>query len=133
MGRGAGGDPTASAVISDVIDIARGIYIPPFGVASDQIKTIKMADMDERVIAAYVRLVVEDTSGVLADIAGILRDHEISIQSALQLTELTKGIVPLILLTHDTKTKALKEALKKIEKLRAVKEPPFTMRIIEQE
>lgn len=133
VGRGAGGDPTASAVIADLIDIARGVNVPAFGVVSGQWQDIPMADMDERMVASYIRLIVEDSPGVLADISGILRDCNISIKSALQLSEITKGIVPLILITHTTKTKALKDALKKIEKLRAVKESPFTMRMIEQE
>lgn len=133
VGRGAGGDPTASAVIADIVDIARNIYIPAFSVKMDTINATPMADMDERMVASYIRLIVEDSPGVLADISGILRDFGISIKSALQLTEIAKGIVPLILITHTTKTKALKDALKKIEKLRAVKEAPFTMRMIEQE
>ncbi len=133
VGRGAGGDPTASAVVADIIDIARGVHISPFGVPSEKWNDTPMADMDERMVASYIRLIVEDSPGVLADISGILRDENISIQSALQLSEITKGIVPLILITHTVKTKALKGALAKIEKLRSVKEQPFTMRIIEQE
>lgn len=133
VGRGAGGEPTASAVLSDVVDIARNNYVAPFGAPSGRLQNVSMADMGERRVISYIRLIVEDASGVLADIAGILRDHKISIKSALQLTEITKGIVPLIMITHETPTKALKNSLDQIEKLRAVKEPPFTMRIIEQE
>ena len=133
VGRGAGGDPTASAVLADVIDAARNTYVAPFGVNADQMENTQMAQMDECVKAVYIRLIVEDSPGVLADISGILRDESISIKSALQLSEITKGIVPLILITHSAKTKAIDTAIRKLSKLKAVKEAPFLMRIIEQE
>jgi homoserine dehydrogenase len=133
VGRGAGGDPTASAVVADIMDIARNVYVPAFGVEPDQWRDIQLADMDKAEKAVYIRLIVEDRSGVLADIAKILSEAGISIQSALQLSEITKGIVPLILTTHTSQAKVLNQAIEKIGKLKPVKEPPFTMRIIEQE
>ena len=90
-----------------------------------------MADMDQRTVPMYLRLVVEDKSGVFAEVAGILAKFDISIKSAFQHSEITKGIVPLVLVLHEVKVKDLKQALEKISKIKAVKEEPFYMRIMD--
>jgi len=132
VGRGAGGDETASAVMSDVADILRGNRLPVFGVGASQLRDVRFADMEERCVPIYVRMIVEDKSGVLADLTSILRDLNISVKSALQHSEIEQGIVPMILRLHRAKASDLTEALNRIEKLESVKETPFTMRIIEQ-
>lgn len=132
VGRGAGGDETASAVLSDLADILRGNRLPVFDVGASQLRDVRFADMEERCVPIYVRMIVEDKSGVLADLTSILRDLNISVKSALQHSEIKEGLVPMILTLHRAKASDLNEALNRIEKLESVKGTPFTMRIIEQ-
>lgn len=131
VGRGAGGFETASAVVADIIDLVRGQRLGVFGRPADKLIERKMADMDQRTVPMYLRLVVEDKSGVFAEVAGILAKFDISIKSAFQHSEITKGIVPLVLVLHEVKVKDLKQALEKISKIKAVKEEPFYMRIMD--
>ena len=83
-GRGAGGGPTASAVIADVIDIARGHRVPLFGIPATELEAVPTRGMNHHKGAYYVRFNVVDESGVLADIARALTDHKVSMESVLQ-------------------------------------------------
>ena len=131
VGRGAGGDETASAVIADIIDLMRAQGVPVFGRQADRLSEPQLANMNMRVISVYVRLVVEDKPGVFADIASQLSKFDLSIKSALQHSEITKGIVPVILVLRDVRVENLNGALQAIEKMKAVKETPFYMRIMD--
>lgn len=128
-GRGAGAGPTASAVVADIVDIARGRETPIFGVPTDALETMRVAPMDERVGLYYVRVMVYDNPGVFADIAGALRDSEISIESAIQRGRAEDGVVPVVLTTHETREASMRHALDLIGALESVAETPRMIRI----
>jgi homoserine dehydrogenase len=128
-GAGAGGDATASAVVSDIIDIARGRALPLMGIAADAVGTLSPADIDNRVGSYYFRLIVLDQPGVVADVSAILRDHKISMESMLQRGRDPGQPVSLILTTHETTEGEMKKAIDKIAQLKSVSEPPHVMRI----
>ena len=128
-GRGAGAGPTASAVVADIVDIARGRQTPTYGVPVDKLAAMRVRQMDERVGLYYVRVMVLDKPGVFADIAGALRDSQISIESAIQRSRKEGGVVPLVLTTHETKEAAMRQALELIVALESVAEPPRMIRI----
>jgi homoserine dehydrogenase len=128
-GRGAGAGPTASAVVADIIDIARGRKTPTFGVPAEELKIPRVVPMEERHGLYYVRVMVNDRPGVFADIAGALRDSRISIESAIQRGRAEGGVVPVILTTHETKEALMQHALELIGSLDSVAEPPRMIRI----
>jgi len=128
-GRGAGEGPTASAVMGDVIDVARGNRLPTFSIAADSLRPIQSATMDHHVGPYYVRLTVIDQPGVIADISAILRDRNISIGSMLQRGRDPGEPVPVVLITHECKEKALTKAMEQISALKAVAEKPKIIRI----
>ncbi len=128
-GRGAGGDPTASAVVADLIDIARGRAPLPFSVPSDRLKIRAATPPEKRTGCWYIRLQVSDKPGVVADVSAILRDENISIESLLQHGRSPTDSVPVVLATHETDEAAMAKAIGKISALPAVKESPCRMRI----
>tara|TARA_Y100000588_G_scaffold34206_1_gene33209 strand:+ start:2092 stop:3384 length:1293 start_codon:yes stop_codon:yes gene_type:complete len=128
-GRGAGAGPTASAVVADIVDIARGRQTPTYGVPLDVLSGMQVRPMDERVGLYYVRVMVADMPGVFADIAGALRDSQISIESAIQRGRAEDGVVPVVLTTHETKEAAMRQAMELIADLDSVAEPPRMIRI----
>ncbi len=129
-GRGAGRFPTASAVVSDIVDAARERIS---GIAGREVElnfSPKVAEIESRY---YIRFTVVDRPGVLAKISGILGKHCISISSVHQ-TERAKGrnnTVPLILLTHEASEKEMSQAIKEISKLDVVKRTPVLIRIMD--
>lgn len=130
-GRGAGAGPTASAVVADVVDIARGIALPTFSVPATTLRPPKVAAMDRHVGSYYIRLLVLDQPGVMADVTAILRDQDISIESMLQRGRSPGEPVPVVLITHETVEAALGRALTSIGALPAVQQPPVMIRIEE--
>ena len=130
-GRGAGAGPTASAVVGDLIDIARGQRVPTFSVPAASLTKAQLLPMDRHRGAYYIRLVVLDRPGVIADIAAAFRDEAVSIESMLQRGRSTTEGVPVILVTHVTEEARMRSALKKIAQLEAVVEPPHMIRIEE--
>jgi homoserine dehydrogenase len=127
MGAGAGGRPTASAVVADIIDIARGRTLPLFGVAAP--RAVNPADLSGRVGSYFIRLVVIDQPGVIADVSAILRDHNVSLESVLQRGRDVGKPVSVILTTHETTESAMRKVTEKISKLSSSVEPPHIMRI----
>ena len=130
-GRGAGGGPTASAVIADVIDIARGHRVPLFGIPATELEAVPTCGMDHHKGAYYVRFNVVDESGVLADIARALTDHKVSMESVLQRSRDPNQIVPVVMTLHETEEAAMRRAVDQISKIGAVVEPPVVIRIEE--
>lgn len=127
-GAGAGAEPTASAVVADIIDLARGIRLSAFGVPAAALTRLKPA---AATLAAhhYMRLQVMDKPGVVADIAAILRDEAISIESLLQQGSSATESVPLVITTHDAEALAMRRAVDKIAKLKVIAAPPCVLRI----
>ncbi len=128
-GRGAGAGPTASAVAADLIDLARGRKLPAFGVPVNALKTLTSASMDRRQGAYYMRLMVVDQPGVLADVAGALRDEQVSVERMLQSGRAPGEAVPMVMTLHDTAEVAMKRAVARLGALAAVVEPPRLIRI----
>lgn len=128
-GRGAGGGPTASAVIADIIDVARGHQVPLFGIPGSSLKKLPTRDMSHHQGAYYVRFNVVDESGVFADIASALKDNNVSMESVLQRSRDPDQIVPVVMTLHNTEEAAMRRAVDQISKLNAVVEAPVVIRI----
>jgi homoserine dehydrogenase len=129
QGRGAGAGPTASAVVADLIDIARGARIPVWGAAELTLSERAAVPISEHHGAYFLRLMVVDQPGVLADVTGILRDHGVSLESMLQHGRSPGEAVPIVLVTHETGEAAIGKAIAGIAKLEAVLETPALIRI----
>jgi homoserine dehydrogenase len=129
-GRGAGAGPTASAVMADVVDIATGRRAPAFGVAAKSLKRLKRSPMRRHVGRYYLRLIVSDRPGVIAEVSAVLRDARISIESLLQRGRAAAGKpVPVVLITHEAEEAAMTRALERIGRLKTVAETPRMIRI----
>jgi homoserine dehydrogenase len=129
QGRGAGGGPTASAVVADLIDIARGRATPVWGAASEALSNVPSLPMAAHVGAYYLRLMVVDRPGVIADVTAVLRDQGISLESMLQRGRSPGEAVPVVMVTHETNEAAMRRALARISELGAVLEAPAMIRI----
>lgn len=131
MGAGAGGDATASAVVADIVDIARGTRLPLMGVGNDHVTALAPADIRGREGSYYLRVQVLDVPGVVADISAILRDDKVSLESVLQRGRDPGQPVQLIMTTHETREADMRHAVEKIAALAAIMETPHVMRIEE--
>lgn len=127
-GAGAGSEPTASAVVADIVDVVRMLTsdpenrVPHLAFQADSLTDTKLLSIDEVVTAYYLRLCVEDRPGVLADIARLLADQNISIEALLQKEPAEdKQVVPVIILTQRVVESELDRAISGIEALGAVK------------
>jgi homoserine dehydrogenase len=128
-GRGAGAGPTASAVVADLMDIARGRTLPTFSVPAAQLKRLPPSPMERHRGAYYVRLMVVDRPGVIADVTAALRDEQVSLESMLQRGRAPDAAVPVVLTTHETEEASMRRALARIAVLDTVREPPHLIRI----
>jgi homoserine dehydrogenase len=128
-GRGAGARPTASAVVADLIDIARRRFTPVWGAQSGALTDAPSVPMHAHVGAYYLRLMVVDRPGVIADVTAVLRDARISLESMLQRGRSPGEAVPVVLVTHETTESAMREALDRIATLPTVLEDPAMIRI----
>ncbi len=128
-GRGAGAGPTASAVVADLIDLARGRSTPVWGAASDKLSHAPSLPISAHHGAYYLRLMVVDRPGVIADVTAALRDAGVSLESMLQRGRSPGEAVPVVLVTHETGEAAMRAALVRIAALDAVLEEPTMIRI----
>ena len=126
-GPGAGEGPTASAVVADVIDIARGVRVPAFGVPAVRL-TKATRSMAGSAAAYYVRLTLEDKPGTLAKVAAILGDHQISIHRMRQYDH-SDNRAPVLIVTHETTQQRLDVALSEIERSDVSLAAPVALRI----
>ena len=136
-GAGAGAEPTASAVVADLLDVARDIstdhhYRVPylaFSGIGDDVNKLPIMPMEDIITAYYLRLLAVDRPGVLARVATILAEQGISIEALIQ-KEATEGeLVPIILLTHRTREKQMNEAIRLIESLADIAGPVTRIRV----
>ena len=126
-GKGAGSEPTASAVIADLVDVTRlqtadpENRVPHLAFQPDAVQNIPILPMAEVTTSYYLRLAVADQAGVLAEITRILAAHDVSIDALLQ-KEAAEGEsqTDLVILTHETKEKNLMAALSEIQDLKTV-------------
>jgi homoserine dehydrogenase len=128
-GPGAGGNATASAVISDIIAIARGGKASPMlGFKRPLESGLKLLDKDEIVSKYYLRLEVADKPGVLSSVSKVMGEQNISIETMLQKPG-KDGKATLLLATHSCQERAMQEAINQLHKLESVKEKPVMIRM----
>jgi homoserine dehydrogenase len=130
QGRGAGDGPTASAVVADLIDIARGEYGPPYAMPAAELTAPKSADSGERRSRAYLRFTVEDRVGVLAEIAAAMRDAGVSIESLIQRGANPDGSVLVAIVTHEGPERSVAHALEKLSGSSSLIGQPMWMPIL---
>ncbi len=133
IGPGAGGEATASAVVGDIVAIARGLRTPPFGVPATALKPLARAPIQMHEGGYYIRLSVYDRPGAAAAIAARMAERSISLESIVQRRppgEYEKpAAVPVILITHATYEKLIREALAAVVGDGFLAEPPQLIRI----
>jgi homoserine dehydrogenase len=134
-GPGAGMMPTGSAVVSDLVDVARNILVdaagrvPSVGYQPYGIKPRRIKSIEELQTEYYFRFSAEDRPGVLSKVAGILGKHQISIKSVHQQGRDLVGAVPIVMITHEAKEAFVKTALAEIDQLDAIKDETILIRI----
>ena len=132
-GRGAGAHPTASAVVADIVDVARGNVRPVFGIPVGKLKPFKAPPQKAHEGGFYVALQLHDKPGAVAAVAKILADEKISIESIVQrgrsASETPRATAQFILITHDTLEPAIRKAISRIEKDGHVAGHPRVIRI----
>jgi len=134
-GRGAGMMPTASAVVSDLVDLARNMLsggagrVPALGFQREMIREIPIMPIDRISAHYYFRFSALDRPGVLSTISGILGMHGISIQSVHQKGRKTSGAVPVVMLSHRAREADVKQALREISALDVTAAKPVVIRI----
>lgn len=131
QGRGAGEGPTASAVVADLIDVARGEWGPPFAMPSSALLAMEPAPQADHVGRYYIRMAVADRPGVLADLTAVLRDQGVSVESLIQKGTSPEGGVYFVLTTHATRQAAALAAMEGMGRLDAVLDPPVLMHILD--
>jgi homoserine dehydrogenase len=127
-GAGAGGDATASAVIADIVDIVRGNSGPMLGYKKGLESGLKLLSKDDIETNYYIRLLVDDVSGVLANVTTTLGEYGISIESMLQ-KPIDNNKAKLLFTTHQTKESQMQDAIKSLSKLDTVDENIAMIRI----
>lgn len=129
IGRGAGQDATASAVIADIADSVRYLLGAPVRPSAAVGGEARLATLEDVSGEFYLRMEVPDQSGVLASIASDLASENISIELLQQRKHETKGKAWLLLTTHSTSEAAIKRACKKLRDAKYVFDEPFVLRI----
>jgi homoserine dehydrogenase len=134
-GAGAGMNATASAVMGDVMAIARNLRsgaearTPAMAYCPEHIGRLSIKPMDEIVSQYYLRFTTVDKPGVLAQIAGVLGRHDISIASMIQPERHEEEAVPIVLMTHEAREASVRSALDEIDALDMVREKSRLIRI----
>jgi homoserine dehydrogenase len=134
-GHGAGMMPTASAAVSDAIDIARDLLngnvstVPMLSFQMKDIRSIPIHPIDEIQSVYYFRFAALDQPSVLSKITGILGNHDISIKSVHQTEQKLNGAVPIFMLTHQAREAKVKKALSEISSLDIISDTPVLIRI----
>jgi homoserine dehydrogenase len=134
-GQGAGMMPTASAVVSDLLDLARNLLygapnrVPPLGCRQALETTRLIKPLNDLVTNYYFRFAAQDQPGVLAQVAGILGKYGISIAAVIQKGREVAGIVPIVMITHEAREADVRQALKEIDQLPVLSPPAVFYRI----
>lgn len=139
-GQGAGSLPTASAVVSDVIDVARNIpfhsfgRVPPTSYQWEKRIPVRVRPIEELTTRYYLRFMVLDNPGVLSHIAGVLGNQGISIASVIQKGRKQGQTVPVVIMTHRASERSVRESLKEIDRMSSViSEPTMLIRVEDNE
>jgi len=135
-GAGAGSEPTASAVVADIIDVARALScgpesrVPALAFSADALSDLPVLPVGEVETAYYLRLHAQDRPGVLARVASILSERGINIESIMQKdVEEQDGLVPIIILTHRVREQSMNDAIAAMEALDEVAGPLMRIRV----
>jgi homoserine dehydrogenase len=136
VGPGAGGPATASAVLSDIADIARGLKVAPFGRPVERLAEVKKAPMQRHEGGYYIRMLARDKPGTAATIATRLAEQDISLESIVQRPHLGEELdgtkaraVPVILVTYATAEDAVRKALAAVGRDKVISGRPQVIRI----
>ena len=131
QGAGAGDGPTASAVVADLIDLARGEIGAPFSVPVAELEAMPRAETGHRLGRSYIRFMVTDRPGVLAEITAALRDAGVSIESLIQKGRAgDAGAVMVSMVTHEGPESAVTEAIRLLDGSDSLTEPPLVMHLL---
>lgn len=137
-GPGAGAEPTASAVVGDLVDVARTLGAPPeyrvpyLGFHAEGMREPRWASIEEVETEYYLRLQAKDQSGVLAQVTRILAEEGISIEAIRQKEPLPgEEDVPVVLVTHNTRERGMRKALDAIDRLEVITAPSQMIRLEE--
>lgn len=131
QGAGAGEGPTASAVVADLIDIARGEIGPAFAMPTAALKHCAPADRGDRVESYYARFGVVDRTGALAEITAAMRDANVSIESVTQRGHTNEGGVFVAVVTHETKAQNIDDMVARLRASEMVIGDPLVMPLLE--
>ncbi len=134
QGRGAGEGPTASAVVADLIDVARGEVGPAFAMPTARLAALAPADTGAHVGRFYLRLMVADRPGVLAELTAALRDAGVSIESLIQRGPAGGGAgngVYVVMVSHAVRQSAIEAALDRMATSNSVTGRPMMMHILD--
>jgi homoserine dehydrogenase len=131
QGRGAGEGPTASAVVADLIDVARGEFGPAFAMPAARLQLLPAADQHAHVGRFYLRLTVADRPGVLAEITAALRDAGVSIESLIQRGQAANGGVYVVMVTHSAVERQVRAALGVLGGSDSIMGVPMMMHILD--
>lgn len=131
VGRGAGEGPTASSVLSDIMDIAKGDVVPSFTIPVSQLKEATWQGAENLNTQCYISLHVNDDAGVIADITACLKKNDVSIDSFIQKGHEQDGSVSLAIVTHKENLGKIKKAVASVEQLECVLDKPTLIRIEE--
>ena len=138
IGRGAGQDATASAVIGDVADAVNALLGTPSPVILEDDaelyaalgSDIELSSLEDVTGQYYLRLRVTDKPGVLAEISTVMANHDVSIASVIQPQPSNNKLATLILTTHQSNEKKMQDTIRDLKKLKNVHSSPFLLRIV---
>lgn len=134
-GQGSGMMPTASAVVSDLVDISRDVLkgisrrVPARARSEEAIQDIRLMPMDDIDTKYYFRFSAVDRPGVLSKISGVLGANDISIAAVIQKGRRLDGAVPVVMTTHESRERNVRAALKEIDQLEIVQGKTVQIRI----
>ena len=130
-GPGAGEGPTASAVVADIVDIARGIAFPPFILPQSQLKPAEIVEMSDYSGAYYLRLKAADRAGSMAEVTKALAEADVSIERIVQRPDQGRDgeWLPVVLITHETREATMQRALALLSEHADVVSAPVVIRI----
>lgn len=131
QGAGAGAGPTASAVVADIIDIAREEYGPAFAMPAKWLQDQPKADAGQRTGRAYLRFRVRDQPGVLAEITAAMRDAGVSIESVLQRSATENGDVLVAIVTHEAALACIDDVLSRLGGSDSLIDAPMVLHILD--
>ena len=131
VGPGAGEGPTASAIVADIIDIARENRPPVFGVGAETLQKATWANSNDIQSRCYLHLEVEDTSGVIADVTGVLTKHNVSIEKLLQPGLNDNGTASVVMITHEVDYQSIINGVDELSKLSSIVKTPKLLRLEE--